>query len=58
MTARTARALGQQPKAISMLAERLPPRTASTLGVVGVLAFLLGVLVGRLTTEDIRRRWH
>lgn len=59
MTVRATRALGQQPKTISTPVERMPARTASTLGVVGILGFLLGVLVGRMTTDDdIRRRWH
>jgi hypothetical protein len=52
-----ARQVGTQVRAVSEIARKNPGTTATVLGGVGVVSFLLGVAVG-LTLTDTRRRWY
>ncbi|AFL50541.1 ElaB/YqjD/DUF883 family membrane-anchored ribosome-binding protein [Sinorhizobium fredii] len=55
--ARAAKQLGTQVQAVSEVARKNPGATATVLGGVGIVSFLLGVAVG-LTLADTRRRWY
>lgn len=55
--ARATRQLRTQAHSISEAAKEHPQTTTALLGIVGVLAFLLGVAIGR-TSSDPARHWH
>ncbi|OAP35225.1 hypothetical protein AU381_26145 [Sinorhizobium glycinis] len=55
--ARATKQLGAQVQAVSEVARKNPGTTATVLGGVGIVGFLLGVAVG-LTLADTRRRWY
>ncbi|ASY56559.1 hypothetical protein [Sinorhizobium sp. CCBAU 05631] len=52
-----AKQVGAQLQAVSEVARENPGTTATVLGGVGIISFLLGVAVG-LTLADTRRRWY
>jgi ElaB/YqjD/DUF883 family membrane-anchored ribosome-binding protein len=52
-----AKQVGRQLQAVSEVARKNPGTTATVLGGVGIVGFLLGVAVG-LTLADTRRRWY
>ncbi|UXN66429.1 hypothetical protein N8E89_25215 (plasmid) [Phyllobacterium sp. A18/5-2] len=50
--------LRAQAQTVSEVARDHPGTTTSVLGVVGVLGFFLGLLVGRALTDNERHRWY
>ena len=52
------RGLRAQAQSVSEVARDNPGTTTSVLGVVGVLGFFLGLLVGRALTDNARHRWY
>lgn len=52
------RGLRAQAQTVSEVARDNPGTTTSVLGVVGVLGFFLGLLVGRALTDNARHRWY
>jgi ElaB/YqjD/DUF883 family membrane-anchored ribosome-binding protein len=57
LASRATQQLRTQAQAVSEIARENPGTTTSVLGIVGIVAFLLGVAVGQALT-DTRRRWN
>ncbi|PSH62640.1 hypothetical protein CU102_25080 [Phyllobacterium brassicacearum] len=57
LASRATQQLRTQAQAVSEIARENPGTTTSVLGIVGIVAFLLGVAVGQ-TLTDTRRRWY
>lgn len=57
LASRATQQLRTQAQAVSEIARENPGITTSVLGIVGIVAFLLGVAVGQALT-DTRRRWN
>lgn len=58
MVSRPTRGLRARSNTVSGVARDNTGTTTSVLGVVGVLGFLFGVLVGRALTDKTRHRWY
>ena len=58
MVSKATRGLRAQAHGVSGAARDNPGTTTSILGVIGVLGFLLGMLVGRALTDNTRHRWY
>jgi hypothetical protein len=58
MVSSAARGLRPRSHTVSEVARENPGTTTSVLGVVGVLGFLFGVLVGRALTDNTRHKWY
>ena len=57
LASRATQHLRTHAQAASEIARENPGTTTSVLGIVGIVAFLLGVAVGQ-TLTDTRRRWY
>ncbi|SDP84122.1 hypothetical protein SAMN05428967_3744 [Phyllobacterium sp. YR620] len=58
MATTAARTVRRQAESVAGPVRRNPGRAMSAVGAIGILGFFLGVLVGRMTAEDTRRRWY
>ena len=58
MVSRATRGLSARSRTVSEVARDNPGTTTSVLGLVGVLGFLFGVLVGRALTDNTRHKWY
>jgi ElaB/YqjD/DUF883 family membrane-anchored ribosome-binding protein len=55
---RTAQQLRSQAQAVSDVARENPGTTTAVIGVIGLLGFLAGIVVGQSLNNDTSRRWY